>query len=87
MGEDDVAVYVVRADDSLSEADVIAFAIDNLAYYMVPRYVAFIDQIPKTASHKKAKFSLREDAQRDFRGFWDREAHGIAVSRPGAARL
>jgi carnitine-CoA ligase len=85
MGEDDVAVYVVRAMPDVDEAAVVAYAAENMAYYMVPRYVVFIDEVPKTPSHKKAKYSLRDAAQTDYRTFWDREAHGIEVKRPAPA--
>jgi carnitine-CoA ligase len=82
MGEDEVAVYVVRAQETLTERDVIDYAIDNMAYFMVPRYVVFIDEVPKTQSHKKAKYTLRDAAQSEYTTFWDREAHGIEVKRP-----
>ena len=81
LGEDDVCVYVVRADAALDERAVIEFAAANMAYYMVPRYVAFIDELPKTATHKIAKFQLRERGQQEYRTLFDREAEGIEVRR------
>lgn len=81
MGEDEVAVFVVRADADLTEADVINYAIGQMAYFMVPRYVAFVDEMPKTPSQKIQKMSLREKARTDYRSMWDREAAGIKVDR------
>jgi crotonobetaine/carnitine-CoA ligase len=84
LGEEDVAIYVVRADDSLTERDVVEYARDNMAYYMVPRYVSFEEELPKTPTHKIAKYLLRERAQTEFAGMWDREEHGIEVRRRSA---
>jgi crotonobetaine/carnitine-CoA ligase len=81
VGEDDVAVYVARDDATLTERDVVEYAMENMAYYMVPRYVAFVDELPKTPTHKIAKYQVRERAQEEYRGLWDREAHGIEVRR------
>ncbi|UGS35575.1 AMP-binding protein [Capillimicrobium parvum] len=84
LGEDEVAVYVVVAahEKGLSELDVVRFAEENLPYYMVPRYVALVDELPKTASHKKEKHSLRERALRERGEFWDRVDQGIQIRRP-----
>ena len=81
LGEEDVAIYVVRADASLTERHVVEYARDNMAYYMVPRYVAFLDELPKTPTHKIAKYLLRERAQEEYSTMWDREQHGIEVRR------
>ena len=43
-----VKVYVVKKDDSLTEAELIAFCRENLTGYKIPRIVEFIDQLPKT---------------------------------------
>lgn len=82
LGEEDVAIYVVKADPLLAEADVVEYARKNMAYYMVPRYVQFVDELPKTPTHKIAKHVLRERAQTEYAEMWDREAHGIEVRRP-----
>lgn len=81
MGEDEVAVFVVRADPDLTEAEVIDYAVGQMAYFMVPRYVAFVDEMPKTPSQKIQKMSLREKAHTDYRSMWDREAAGIKIDR------
>ena len=81
LGEEDVAIYVVRSDPSLTERDVVEYARDNMAYYMVPRYVQFVDELPKTPTHKIAKYVLRERVATEYAGMWDREEHGIEVRR------
>jgi len=87
LGEDEVVVFVVRADPALTERDVVLYAVANMAYYMVPRYVQFVTELPKTPSEKVSKVPLRETAKTSYKSMWDREAHGLAVDRFSAARL
>jgi HIP---CoA ligase len=58
MGEVGKA-YVVRASESLSEDDVIAFARERLANFKVPRQVEFIDVLPRNLGGKVLKRDLR----------------------------
>ncbi len=83
LGEEDVAVHIVRADPELTELDVIEYSKREMAYFLVPRYIAFCDQIPKTANGKKAKFKIRQAEPGKFGELWDREDHGIVVKRRG----
>lgn len=80
VGEDDVGVYVVRQGD-VSEEELVRFAEEHMPYFMVPRYVRFVDELPKTPTQKIAKYILKEQAKVDA-DFWDREAHGISVESP-----
>lgn len=41
-------IYVVRSDESLTAEDVIAYGKENLTGYKRPRYVEFIDELPKS---------------------------------------
>ena len=82
MSEDDVMVYVVvRPGETLSHADVVHFAAAQMSYFMVPRFVDFIDALPKTASEKIEKYKLKQDAQARRSQLWDREREGIEVKR------
>jgi acyl-CoA synthetase (AMP-forming)/AMP-acid ligase II len=58
MGEIGKA-YVVRASESLSEDDVVAFAKERLANFKVPRQVEFIDVLPRNLGGKVLKRDLR----------------------------
>lgn len=60
-GEDEVMVFVV-ADPARSIDDVglWAFADERLPYFAVPRYVSFVDELPKTPSEKVRKAALRD---------------------------
>jgi len=82
MSEDDVMVYVVRKPgESLSHKDVVHFAAEQMSYFMVPRFVEFIDALPKTASEKIEKYKLKQDAQSRRAQLWDREREGVVVRR------
>jgi crotonobetaine/carnitine-CoA ligase len=86
LGEQDVAAFVVRKDEGISEREVIEHAADNMAYYMVPRYVSFLEELPQTESFKVKKFELAERAEAHPEQLWDREAAGISVGREGVTQ-
>lgn len=52
-------IYVVRSDDSLTAEDVIAYGKENLTGYKRPRYVEFIDELPKSNVGKILRKDLR----------------------------
>ena len=71
--EDEVLVFVVRQPgSSLAPAELITYAAGILPKFMVPRYIEFIDALPKTASMKIEKFRLRQQGLTS--ATWDREA-------------
>jgi carnitine-CoA ligase len=80
LGEDEVmAAVVLRAGSKLSELDLVRHCEPQLAYFAVPRYVEFVDELPVTENGKVQKFKLRD------RGVtpktWDREASGYKLKR------
>ena len=82
VSEDDVMVYVVvKPGGTLTEPALIDFCSRNMSYFMVPRYIAFIDVLPKTASEKIEKYKLKLMAERDRDALWDRDKAGIKLSR------
>lgn len=84
LSEDDVMVYVVRAPGAdPSYEELVRYAADTMAYFMVPRYWEFVDELPKTASLKIEKFKLKTDAVARRDALWDRERAGITVRRNG----
>ena len=75
-------MYVVlKPGHALTEREVIAFGIERMTYFMVPRFVAFIDQLPKTATEKIEKYKLQQDAKARRDSLWDREREGIVLPR------
>ena len=82
MSEDEVAVTIaLRPGQSLAPVEVIEWCATRMAYYMVPRYVEFMTDLPRTLSQKIEKFRLREMARADMGKFWDRDQAGIRLER------
>ncbi len=80
--EDEVMVSVVlRADQVLSESGLIEHCNENMAYYMVPRFIEFVAGLPKTMTEKVEKYKLKADVQKRLSAVWDREKSGILVRR------
>lgn len=82
LSEDEVMVYVVlNAGATLTHAQVVHFAAEHMNYYMVPRFVEFIEELPKTATEKIEKYKLKQDALARRSTLWDRERAGIEIRR------
>ncbi|WP_341685675.1 benzoate-CoA ligase family protein [Limnohabitans sp.] len=54
------AFIVLKAGQSLSEDEVKAFVKERLAPYKYPRFMEFVDELPKTATGKIQRFRLRD---------------------------
>ena len=98
---EDVAVYPVKAESSedevacsvmlkpgatLDQEGLIRHCNRNLAYFMVPRYVDFATEFPRTMNSKIEKHKLRAKAEADMGAIWDREREGIVVTREGVTK-
>lgn len=83
-GDDEVAISVVRKGGArLDERELIEFCGRMLPYFIVPRFVEFLEGLPRTPNQKIRKVELRDRMQEQWRTSWDREAHGIHFHRPG----
>ena len=81
LGEDDIFVVVAPKPGAKVTAEEIAeWCRARLAPQKVPRYVAFIDELPHTPTHKIAKAVLRADAALRA-GAVDLATHADAVPR------
>ena len=57
---------MLKAGQALDEDGVKAFCKEHLAPYKYPRYIEFVEELPKTATGKIQRFKLRDlEAQRD----------------------
>jgi acyl-CoA synthetase (AMP-forming)/AMP-acid ligase II len=73
MGEDDGRCSVVLTPGaSLTAAELVEWALERLAPFKVPRYVEFVDELPRTAA--KAEIDRGALANRGTEGLYDREA-------------
>ena len=62
VGPDEVgrAIVVLRPGTSLSQSDLIDWLREQMAHYKVPKSIAFVDSLPKTAANKVDKQALIE---------------------------
>jgi len=72
LGEDEVMIWVVPKEGAkLDLMNLMRFCAENMAYFMVPRYVDVVEEIPRTGTHRVMKGELKK------RGItartWDRE--------------
>jgi crotonobetaine/carnitine-CoA ligase len=80
LTEDEIkAVVVLRPGQDPDPEALTSFLIDRLPYFMVPRYLEFAAELPKTPTQKVHKHLLRDSGAGP--GVWDREAAGIVLRR------
>ncbi len=74
---DEIKVFVVPRDpETFDPKGLIEFLVPRMTYYMVPRYVEVVSELPKTeATMRIQKHKLRE--QGNTEATWDRKASGI----------
>jgi crotonobetaine/carnitine-CoA ligase len=70
---------VVRDGQLLTPEELLDFCQPLMPHFSVPRYVRFVDELPKTPSQRVQKFKLRE--QGITGDTWDRNEHGYEVQR------
>jgi len=79
MGEDEVKVAVVlRPGVSLKPEELLDFCTGRMAHYAIPRFVEFVDDLPKTGTQRIQYAALKE---RGIGNAWDREKAGYEVKR------
>ena len=85
LTEDEVKICVVLHPGSgLEPGKLIEHCYRNMPYYAVPRYVEFLDAMPKTPSDRAEKYKLRESGTAG--AVWDSVAAGYIVSREKMTR-
>ena len=82
IGEDEVRVLVIlRQGQSIEPAELLAHCAKHMPYFMVPRYIDIVTDVPRTSTAKVEKYRIR--AQGLSATTWDREAQGWKVTREG----
>ena len=80
LTEDEIkAVVVAQEGQHVDPVELTRFLVDRLPYFMVPRYLEFAAELPKTPTQKVHKHLLRDRGVGP--GVWDREAAGIVLRR------
>ncbi len=86
LQEDEVKLVVVlKPGRDLTEEALLRFCIDEMPYFMVPRFVEFRDDLPRTSLTKIRKVELRAEGRNE--ATWDCEAHGLRITRNGLVPL
>jgi crotonobetaine/carnitine-CoA ligase len=72
-GEDEVKVVVVRQPGAeLTHEELAQFLLETMPRFMVPRFIEFVAELPKTPTEKVRKVQLREVGVNE--NTWDRSA-------------
>ena len=80
VGEDEVKIVVVpKPGEEIYPVELLDFCQDRMPYFAVPRYVEFVEGLPKTPNEKTQKAKLRELGITE--NTWDRESVGYKVKR------
>jgi crotonobetaine/carnitine-CoA ligase len=80
VGEEEVKAVVVLKDGQQATAEeLIRWCEPRMAYFAIPRYIAFRAGLPKTPSERVEKFKLK--AEGITADCWDREKAGITLKR------
>lgn len=81
LGDDEIKVFVRRATGATLDAEgLLRWCVPRLPRFQLPRYVAFVDDFPRTPTQR----ILKRELSRDTTGCWDREASGLDLGRRGA---
>ncbi len=80
VGEDEIKIVVrLKEGEKLSPANLLDWCQERMAYFMVPRYVEFKEELPKTPTDRVEKYKLKEEGI--TKNTWDREKAGYKVKR------
>jgi crotonobetaine/carnitine-CoA ligase len=78
--EDEVKIVVVlKQGENLTPEELLDFCQERMPYFAVPRYVEFVESLPKTPTDRVQKNLLREVGITE--NTWDREKVGYKVKR------
>jgi crotonobetaine/carnitine-CoA ligase len=77
--EDEIMIVCIPDGQAPDPAEFTHWMAERMPYFMVPRYIRFVDTLPKTPTERVQKVKLREEGITS--DTFDREAAGIKVSR------
>jgi crotonobetaine/carnitine-CoA ligase len=80
LAEDEVKIVVVlKPGCKLTPEELIRHANERMPYFAVPRYVEFMESLPKTPTERIQKYVLKQAGVTP--NTWDREEAGVSVTR------
>ena len=77
--EDEIMVICIADGSAPDPAEFTHWMAERMPYFMVPRYIRFVDTLPKTPTERVQKVKLRDEGI--TADTFDREAAGIVVKR------
>ncbi len=77
--EDEIMIVCIAEGAKPDMVEFTQFMADRMPYFMVPRYIRFVDSLPKTPTERVQKVKLRDEGI--TADTWDREAAGVKVKR------
>ncbi len=80
LAEDEVMVcLVLKPGAELAPEELMDYCQANMAYFMIPRFVRFMETLPKTPTMRVQKVQLRNEGVTE--DTWDREKAGYKIKR------
>ena len=77
--EDEIMVVCIPEGEAPDPGELTLWLAERIPYFMVPRYIRFVDTLPKTPTERVQKVKLREEGI--TADTFDREAAGIPIKR------
>jgi carnitine-CoA ligase len=77
--EDEIMIVCIAEGDAPDPAEYTHWMAERMPYFMVPRYIRFVDTLPKTPTERVQKVKLRDEGI--TADTFDREAAGITIKR------
>jgi crotonobetaine/carnitine-CoA ligase len=80
LGEDEVMVSVVlKPNETMTPEELLNYCQGKMAYFMIPRYIDFVKELPKSEVHRVMKRFLKERGVTETT--YDREKAGYEIKR------
>ena len=77
--EDEIMIVCIAEGEAPDPAELTHWMAERMPYFMVPRYIRFVETLPKTPTERVQKVKLREEGI--TADTFDREAAGITIKR------
>jgi len=79
IGDEDIKAFVVPKEGPITPEEIVHWCEERLAYFKIPRYIEFLDELPLTAEvNRVERYKLKE---RGIGNAWDRESAGYKIKR------
>ncbi len=79
-GQEVMVAVVMKPDEQLAPEELLDFCTGKMPHFAVPRFVRFVESLPKSHAQRILKQELKADGV-DASGVWDRQLAGYDVRR------